>query len=64
MIRKPPSTGALFRWKAVARARCSVLTFTLLMALAGAATSLLPSLAHGDVAPRPAQAVQRVTVAA
>ncbi|WGS47334.1 efflux RND transporter periplasmic adaptor subunit (plasmid) [Burkholderia sp. JSH-S8] len=64
MIRKPPAPGALFRWKAVARARCSVLTFTLLMALAGAAASLLAAPAQGEVAPRPAQAVQRVTVAA
>lgn len=64
MIRKPPATGALFRWKAVARVRCSVLTFTLLMVLAGAAVSLLPSPARSEVAPRPAQAAQRVTVAA
>ncbi|WP_423380206.1 efflux RND transporter periplasmic adaptor subunit [Burkholderia sp. LMG 32019] len=64
MIRKPPATGALFRWKAVVRARCSTLTFTLLMALAGAAASLLPSSTHGELAARPAPAAQRVTLAA
>ncbi|MCA8256158.1 efflux RND transporter periplasmic adaptor subunit [Burkholderia sp. AU31624] len=63
MIRKQPATGALLCWKAVARVRCGLVTYMLLMALVGGAVSLMPSLAHGEVAPRPAPAMQRVTVA-